>query len=66
VARFTISPAAEDEILSTLAWTHEHFNERARRRYEALLVQDCVNYLASRMLTSLFRIDKALVGHKTE
>ncbi len=36
---FTISPAAEDDILSILAWTHQRFGERARLRYESLLVQ---------------------------
>jgi toxin ParE1/3/4 len=39
VAQFTISPAAEDDISSILAWTHQRFGERARLRYEALLVQ---------------------------
>lgn len=34
-----ISPAAQRDIGSVLAWTHEHFGERARLRYEALLVQ---------------------------
>ena len=35
----TIAPAAERDIESILAWTHEHFGERARLRYEALLSQ---------------------------
>jgi toxin ParE1/3/4 len=36
---FIIAPAAERDIQTVLAWTHEHFGERARRRYEALLLQ---------------------------
>ncbi len=34
-----ISPAAQDDIESIFAWTHEHFGQQARLRYEALLVQ---------------------------
>ena len=40
---FTLSPAAEDDISSILAWTHQRFGERARLRYEALLVQAMVD-----------------------
>ena len=36
--RFVISPAAERDIESILAWTHERFGASGRRRYEALLV----------------------------
>ncbi len=43
MVRFTISPAAERDIGSILAWTHEHFGEQARLRYEALLVQAIVD-----------------------
>jgi toxin ParE1/3/4 len=34
---------AERDITSILAWTHEHFGEQARLRYEALLVQAIVD-----------------------
>lgn len=34
-----ISPAAERDIQSILAWTHERFGQQARLRYEALLVR---------------------------
>ncbi len=37
--RYVISPAAERDIEALLAWTQAHFGERARFRYEALLVQ---------------------------
>ncbi|MEQ8786346.1 MAG: type II toxin-antitoxin system RelE/ParE family toxin [Pirellulaceae bacterium] len=41
--QFTLSPAAEEDVTSILEWTHEHFGEPARRRYEALLVQAIVD-----------------------
>jgi toxin ParE1/3/4 len=37
--RFVIAPAAECDIESILLWTHGHFGEQARLRYEALLIQ---------------------------
>jgi toxin ParE1/3/4 len=37
--RFRLSPLAERDIEAILAWTHEHFGERGRLRYEALLVR---------------------------
>ena len=43
MVRFTLSPAAERDIVSILAWTHEHFGEQARLRYEALVVQAIVD-----------------------
>ncbi|MBI2824359.1 MAG: type II toxin-antitoxin system RelE/ParE family toxin [Planctomycetia bacterium] len=38
-----ISPAAGRDIESILAWTHEEFAEKARLRYEALLIQGIVD-----------------------
>ena len=43
MARFILSPAAEYDISSILAWSHEHFGERARLRYEAFIVQAMVD-----------------------
>lgn len=37
--RYVISPAAERDVESILAWTHEHFGLQGRLRYEALLVR---------------------------
>jgi toxin ParE1/3/4 len=37
--RYAISPTAAKDIESILAWTHEHFGEQARLRYEALLIR---------------------------
>ncbi len=37
--RFRLSPQAERDIEEILAWTHEEFGEKARRRYEALLAR---------------------------
>ena len=39
MSRYLISPAAEQDIASILAWTHEEFGEQARLRYEALVVR---------------------------
>jgi len=39
MSRFILSPVAEQDILSILAWTHQQFGEQTRVRYEALLVQ---------------------------
>jgi toxin ParE1/3/4 len=36
---FAISPAAERDIQSILAWTQERFGSQARLRYEALLIR---------------------------
>ena len=43
MARFTLSVAAERDIVSILTWTHEHFGEQARLRYEAMLVQAMID-----------------------
>lgn len=43
MSRVILSRAAEGDISSILAWTHERFGERARVRYEALLVQAIVD-----------------------
>ena len=37
--RYILAPAAERDIEQVLAWTHEQFGQRARLRYEALLVR---------------------------
>ncbi len=37
--RYRLSPQAERDLETILAWTHEEFGEKARRRYEALLIQ---------------------------
>jgi toxin ParE1/3/4 len=36
--RYRLSQAAQGDVLSVLAWTHEQFGESARLRYEALIV----------------------------
>ena len=43
MARFTLSPAAEADIESVLAWTHDNFGENARLRYEALMAQAIID-----------------------
>ncbi len=39
MTRFRLSAQAEQDIESILAWTHGHFGEQVRLRYEELLVQ---------------------------
>lgn len=41
--RVVLAPAAEEDIVRILAWSHEHFGEQARLRYEALLTQALVD-----------------------
>lgn len=36
--RYRLSDAAQGDVLSILAWTHEQFGEAARLRYESLIV----------------------------
>ncbi len=43
VPRVVLAPAAEEDIVKILAWSHEHFGEQARLRYEALLTQAIVD-----------------------
>jgi toxin ParE1/3/4 len=37
--RYVLSPFAEQDIEAILEWTHQHFGEKGRLRYEALLTQ---------------------------
>ena len=37
--RYRLSPLAEADLEAILTWTHEHFGERGRLRYEALLIR---------------------------
>lgn len=41
--RVLLGPVAEEDIVKILAWSHEHFGEQARLRYEALLTQAIVD-----------------------
>ncbi len=41
--RVVLAPAAEEDIVRILAWSHGHFGEQARLRYEALLTQALVD-----------------------
>ncbi|MCY1397356.1 Plasmid stabilization system protein [compost metagenome] len=38
MARYRLSAAAQTDLIDILAWTHEHFGDAARQRYEALIV----------------------------
>lgn len=37
MARYRLTHAAQADIVSILAWSHERFGEEARKRYEALI-----------------------------
>ena len=39
MAQYRLSPQAEQDIEAILAWTDEEFGEKARFRYEALLIR---------------------------
>ncbi|MCA9195418.1 MAG: type II toxin-antitoxin system RelE/ParE family toxin [Planctomycetales bacterium] len=47
MAKFVLSPSAEADIEGILAWTHEHFGEAARLRYEELLAQAILDIAAN-------------------
>ncbi|MCW5237166.1 type II toxin-antitoxin system RelE/ParE family toxin [Verminephrobacter eiseniae] len=38
MVRYRLSAAAQTDLIDILAWTHKHFADVARERYEALLV----------------------------
>lgn len=37
--QYRLSPLAERDLEAILAWSHEHFGEQGRLRYEALIVR---------------------------
>jgi len=36
MAEYRLSAAAQADIIGILAWTHEHFGQSARKRYEVV------------------------------
>jgi toxin ParE1/3/4 len=62
MARFILSPAAEQDILSILAWTHKQFGERARIRYEALLGQAILDVVENPDRTGVTNRDEIREG----
>ena len=38
MVRYRLSAAAQTDLIEILAWTHEHFGEPARKRYETLVI----------------------------
>lgn len=44
--RYRLSPLAEQDLEAILTWTHEHFGEQGRIRYEALLVRAILDVVA--------------------
>src|SRR5690349_19673458 len=43
MAQYRIAPAALLDIEAILAWTHKEFGEKARLRYEALLIRAMID-----------------------
>ncbi len=62
---FTLSPAAEDDLSSILAWTHQRFGERARLRYEALLVQAMVDVAEDPLRPGCITRDEIVLSART-
>jgi toxin ParE1/3/4 len=48
--KVVIAPAAQRDIESILSWTHDHFGEHGRRRYQALLVQSIMDIVADQLV----------------
>jgi toxin ParE1/3/4 len=48
MSRFRVSSLAEADIEAILEWTHEHFGENARVRYEALLLRAILDIASGR------------------
>ena len=44
--RYRLAPRAERDIEAILEWSHEHFGERGRLRYEGLLATAIVDVVA--------------------
>lgn len=44
--QFRLSPRAQQDIEAILTWTHGHFGEQARFRYQALLVRAILDLAA--------------------
>ncbi len=38
MARYRLTASAQADLLDIFAWTHAHFGEQARHRYEALVI----------------------------
>ncbi len=62
---FVIAPIAQRDIESILAWTDEHFGERARLRYEALLVRAISDAASNPDLPGSSRRDEIALDART-
>lgn len=45
---FRLSASADLDVFEILQWSHEHFGEAARRRYEALITDAIIHAASSR------------------
>jgi toxin ParE1/3/4 len=60
-----LSPAAEEDLVRILAWSHKHFGEQARLRYEALLTQAIVDIAEDPERTGSVRREELAAGSRT-
>jgi toxin ParE1/3/4 len=63
--RVVLAPAAEDDIVKILAWSHEHFGEQPRLRYEALLTQAIVDIAENPERAGSMSREELAVGART-
>jgi len=60
-----LSPAAEEDLVRILAWSHKHFGEQTRLRYEALLTQAIVDIAEDPERTGSVRREELATGSRT-
>lgn len=63
--RIVLAPAADEDIVKILAWSHEHFGEPARLRYEALLTQAIVDIAENPERAGSVSRDELAAGART-
>jgi toxin ParE1/3/4 len=63
--RIVLAPAAEEDIVNILAWSHEHFGEQARLGYEALLTQAIVDIAENPERVGSLPREELAVGART-
>ena len=63
--RVLLASAAEEDIVKILAWSHEHFGEQARVRYEALLTQAIVDIAENPKRAGIMSREELAAGART-
>lgn len=62
MARYRLTHAAQADIVSILAWSHDQFGEEARKRYEALITTAIRD--ASKRSGEVARTDRPELGER--